>query len=150
MYHLSFPSPVENICRTGFLPPSFSTHLKENFVSMATALISAFAPCTSVAVSASSRQCGSVGNLAVWETSFTGYGVSALNSRSVNVSSTGSCTRSQIRMGNKNEGKGIFAPIVVVVRSAVGQKQFNQLRGKGIALHSQVSCCRTAISFSQW
>ena len=108
---------------------------------MSTAMISAFAPCTPVAASASSRQCGSVCNLAVWETSFTGYGVSALNSRSVNVSSTGSCSRSQTRMGNKNEGKGVFAPIVVLVRNGVGPKQFNQLRGKGIALHSQVSCC---------
>jgi len=41
-------------------------------------------------------------------------------------------------MGNKNAGKGIFAPVVVVTRNIVGVKQFNQLRGKGIALHSQV------------
>ncbi|KAH7299484.1 hypothetical protein KP509_24G014200 [Ceratopteris richardii] len=42
------------------------------------------------------------------------------------------------RMGNVNEGKGIFAPLVVLVRNAVGKKRFNQLRGKAIALHSQV------------
>jgi hypothetical protein len=41
-------------------------------------------------------------------------------------------------MGNVNEGKGLFAPLVVVVRNIVGRKRFNQLRGKAIALHSQV------------
>jgi hypothetical protein len=41
-------------------------------------------------------------------------------------------------MGNVNEGKGIFAPLVVVTRNIVGRKRFNQLRGKAIALHSQV------------
>lgn len=46
--------------------------------------------------------------------------------------------RSQPMMKNVNEGKGVFAPAVVVVRNIVGKKQFNQLRGKAIALHSQV------------
>ncbi|KAJ6790808.1 protein PROTON GRADIENT REGULATION 5, chloroplastic-like [Iris pallida] len=41
-------------------------------------------------------------------------------------------------MGNVNEGKGLFAPLVVVARNVVGKKRFNQLRGKAIALHSQV------------
>ncbi|KAK4765892.1 hypothetical protein SAY87_007534 [Trapa incisa] len=41
-------------------------------------------------------------------------------------------------MKNVNEGKGLFAPIVVVTRNIVGKKRFNQLRGKAIALHSQV------------
>ncbi|XP_073300768.1 protein PROTON GRADIENT REGULATION 5, chloroplastic-like [Primulina huaijiensis] len=41
-------------------------------------------------------------------------------------------------MRNVNEGKGIFAPIVVVARNIIGKKKFNQLRGKAIALHSQV------------
>ncbi|KAH9316672.1 hypothetical protein KI387_025299, partial [Taxus chinensis] len=41
-------------------------------------------------------------------------------------------------MKNVNEGKGIFAPVVVVVRNIVGKKTFNSLRGKSIALHSQV------------
>lgn len=40
-------------------------------------------------------------------------------------------------MGNKATG-GPFAPLVVVVRSAMGEKPFNQLRGKAISLHSQV------------
>ncbi|CAH8261994.1 unnamed protein product [Arabidopsis lyrata] len=39
---------------------------------------------------------------------------------------------------NVNEGKGLFASIVVVTRNKVGKKSFNQLRGKAIALHSQV------------
>ena len=39
-------------------------------------------------------------------------------------------------MGNKQEG-GLFAPIVKVARQAIGQSQFNQIRGKAISLHSQ-------------
>lgn len=42
-------------------------------------------------------------------------------------------------MKNVNEGKGLFAPIVVVTRNIIGKKTFNQLRGKAIALHSQVN-----------
>ncbi|KAJ9154118.1 hypothetical protein P3X46_027487 [Hevea brasiliensis] len=41
-------------------------------------------------------------------------------------------------MKNVNEGKGLFAPIVVVTRNIIGKKRLNQLRGKAIALHSQV------------
>ncbi|XP_057783540.1 protein PROTON GRADIENT REGULATION 5, chloroplastic [Salvia miltiorrhiza] len=33
---------------------------------------------------------------------------------------------------------GIFAPAVVITRNIIGKKRFNQLRGKAIALHSQV------------
>lgn len=40
------------------------------------------------------------------------------------------------RMGNKGSG-GPFAPLVVVVRNIVGEKDFNKLRGKAISLHSQ-------------
>jgi hypothetical protein len=39
-------------------------------------------------------------------------------------------------MGNKAT-TGPFAPLVVVVRGAIGEKPFNQLRGKAISLHSQ-------------
>ena len=39
-------------------------------------------------------------------------------------------------MGNKS-GSGPFTPIVVVVRNAMGKKEFNQFRGKAISLHSQ-------------
>uniref|UniRef100_A0A0F7CYU2 Proton gradient regulation 5 n=1 Tax=Melianthus villosus TaxID=377280 RepID=A0A0F7CYU2_9ROSI len=46
--------------------------------------------------------------------------------------------RSMPVMKNVNEGKGIFAPLVVVARDVIGKKRFNQLRGKAIALHSQV------------
>ncbi|CAA2990629.1 PROTON GRADIENT REGULATION 5, chloroplastic [Olea europaea subsp. europaea] len=45
--------------------------------------------------------------------------------------------RSRPMMKNVNEGKGLFAPIVVVTRNVIGKKTFNQLRGKAIALHSQ-------------
>ena len=45
--------------------------------------------------------------------------------------------------GNTNEG-GLFAPIVVVARNIIGVKRFNQIRGKAIALHSQVSA-RTGV-----
>ncbi|CAA0818683.1 Protein PROTON GRADIENT REGULATION 5-chloroplastic [Striga hermonthica] len=41
-------------------------------------------------------------------------------------------------MKNANEGKGIFAPLVIATRNVIGKKRFNQLRGKAIALHSQV------------
>ncbi|KAF5202895.1 Proton gradient regulation 5 protein [Thalictrum thalictroides] len=47
-------------------------------------------------------------------------------------------TRMTPIMKNINEGKGLFAPIVVITRDIVGKKRFNQLRGKAIALHSQV------------
>ncbi|KXZ46193.1 hypothetical protein GPECTOR_46g262 [Gonium pectorale] len=40
-------------------------------------------------------------------------------------------------MGNKAT-TGPFAPLVVVVRGAMGEKPFNQFRGKAIALHSQI------------
>lgn len=60
----------------------------------------------------------------------------------------GKPVRLQPMMKNVNEGKGIFAPLVVVTRNIVGKKRFNQLRGKAIALHSQVkfdvlfkNCC---------
>jgi hypothetical protein len=49
-----------------------------------------------------------------------------------------SYARFQVRAGNVNAGKGVFAPVVVVVRNIIGKKRFNQLRGKAIALHSQV------------
>ena len=39
-------------------------------------------------------------------------------------------------MGNKS-GNGPFTPIVIVVRNAMGKKEFNQFRGKAISLHSQ-------------
>lgn len=39
-------------------------------------------------------------------------------------------------MGNKST-TGPFMPLVIVVRNAVGEKEFNKLRGKGISLHSQ-------------
>lgn len=32
----------------------------------------------------------------------------------------------------------MFAPLVVLVRNYLGKTQFNQLRGKAIALHAQV------------
>ncbi|KAG2495961.1 hypothetical protein HYH03_005891 [Edaphochlamys debaryana] len=40
-------------------------------------------------------------------------------------------------MGNKAT-TGPFAPLVVVVRGAMGEKPFNNLRGKAISLHSQI------------
>lgn len=48
-------------------------------------------------------------------------------------------TRGPVRVvaGNEYEN-GLFAPIVRVARDVVGVKRFNQIRGKAIALHSQV------------
>ncbi|KAF1896547.1 hypothetical protein Lal_00034245 [Lupinus albus] len=41
--------------------------------------------------------------------------------------------RMQPMMKNINEGKGIFAPLVVITRDIVGKKSFNQIRGKAIS-----------------
>lgn len=57
-------------------------------------------------------------------------------------------TRLVPMMKNVNEGKGVFAPIVVVTRNIIGKKTFNQLRGKAIALHSQVHCPPLSFGFS--
>ncbi|CAA2994925.1 PROTON GRADIENT REGULATION 5, chloroplastic-like [Olea europaea subsp. europaea] len=46
--------------------------------------------------------------------------------------------RLRLMMRNVNEGKGVFAPVVVVTRNVIGKKTFNQLRGKAIAFLSQV------------
>ncbi|XP_024985107.1 protein PROTON GRADIENT REGULATION 5, chloroplastic-like isoform X2 [Cynara cardunculus var. scolymus] len=50
-------------------------------------------------------------------------------------------------MGNVNEGKGLFARVVVVTRNIVGKKRFNQLRGKAIALHSQADTLQFRVFF---
>jgi len=42
-----------------------------------------------------------------------------------------------LNMG-KVSANGPFTPLVVALRSVVGEKKFNQIRGKGITLHSQV------------
>jgi len=44
--------------------------------------------------------------------------------------------RTVTRMG-KTAQDGPFTPIVKLVRNQLGTKEFNQLRGKGISLHSQ-------------
>ncbi|CAL9124154.1 unnamed protein product [Musa textilis] len=82
-----------------------------------------------------------------WATSFSGEDRAALV-RHVTVVLVRAARprRSSPRMGNVNEGKGLFAPVVVVlVRNIIGYKRFNQLRGKAIALHSQVitEFCKT-------
>ncbi len=41
-------------------------------------------------------------------------------------------------LAGNNAANGPFTPIVIVVRNVIGVKPFNQLRGKGISLHSQV------------
>lgn len=82
--------------------------------------------------------------LPTWSSSVSGddhhaYSSAMAMSVSVRPRSGARPLRSPARMmGNVNEGKGLFAPIVVVVRNIVGKKRFNQLRGKAIALHSQV------------
>ncbi|KAI8469624.1 MAG: thylakoid membrane protein [Monoraphidium minutum] len=52
-------------------------------------------------------------------------------------SSAAAPKRAMVRMGNKGS-TGPFAPLVVVIRNIVGEKKFNNLRGKAISLHSQV------------
>lgn len=69
------------------------------------------------------------------------YGVFAKSVPSQVRIGRGKAVRSQPMMKNVNEGKGLFAPIVVLGRNIIGKKRFNQIRGKAIALHSQVFSC---------
>eukprot|EP00262_Sarcandra_glabra_P015143 TRINITY_DN4601_c0_g4_i1.p1 TRINITY_DN4601_c0_g4~~TRINITY_DN4601_c0_g4_i1.p1 ORF type:complete len:127 (-),score=4.57 TRINITY_DN4601_c0_g4_i1:56-436(-) len=73
-----------------------------------------------------------------WGTSFAGEDCAALTKSTRTWVRVSKPVRSHPMMKNVNEGKGLFAPIVVVTRNIVGKKRFNQLRGKAIALHSQV------------
>lgn len=73
-----------------------------------------------------------------WGTAFSGRKDTAMLSKSVTSVRVGKPVRPRPMMGNVNEGKGLFAPLVVVARNVIGKKRFNQLRGKAIALHSQV------------
>ncbi|XP_076951652.1 protein PROTON GRADIENT REGULATION 5, chloroplastic-like [Bidens hawaiensis] len=74
-----------------------------------------------------------------WGTSINGEEYAAMVAKTTpNTVRVGKPLRSGPMMGNVNEGKGIFAPLVVITRNIVGKKRFNQLRGKAIALHSQV------------
>jgi len=72
------------------------------------------------------------------KSSMAGDGSAQLNARLWSYRTSGKAVRAQPVMGNKNEGKGLFAPLVVLARNIIGKKPFNQLRGKAIALHSQV------------
>lgn len=67
-----------------------------------------------------------------------GYGFLHLKFSVFAVPRSTTPSRPLLHMGNINAGKGVFAPVVVLVRNVIGKKQFNQLRGKAIALHSQV------------
>uniref|UniRef100_A0A0F7GZR7 Proton gradient regulation 5 n=1 Tax=Erodium texanum TaxID=28960 RepID=A0A0F7GZR7_EROTE len=73
-----------------------------------------------------------------WGTSMMGEDYPALIQSVPRYVRVGPPVRSPPCMKNVNEGKGIFAPAVVVTRNIIGKKRFNQLRGKAIALHSQV------------
>ncbi|KAF5823112.1 putative protein PROTON GRADIENT REGULATION 5 [Helianthus annuus] len=75
-----------------------------------------------------------------WGTSIAGedYSTMVAKTAPIRVRVGNNPLRSGPMMGNVNEGKGIFAPLVVITRNIVGKKRFNQLRGKSIALHSQV------------
>lgn len=73
-----------------------------------------------------------------WGSSIAGEDYTALAKSVPNQVRVGKPVRPRTMMKNVNEGKGLFAPIVVLTRNIVGKKRFNQLRGKAIALHSQV------------
>nr|XP_043609392.1 protein PROTON GRADIENT REGULATION 5, chloroplastic [Erigeron canadensis] len=75
-----------------------------------------------------------------WGTSVVGEDYSTLVAKTKvqTMVRVGKPLKSGPRMGNVNEGKGVFAPLVVLTRNIVGKKRFNQIRGKAIALHSQV------------
>ncbi|KAL3693502.1 hypothetical protein R1sor_007153 [Riccia sorocarpa] len=73
-----------------------------------------------------------------WPGQMKGEGISQLRN-GFNMVRAARPVRPQIKMGNPAaSSKGIFAPLVVVARNILGKQRFNQLRGKGIALHSQV------------
>ncbi|KAL8491087.1 hypothetical protein ACS0TY_022929 [Phlomoides rotata] len=78
--------------------------------------------------------------LGSWSTSIAGDEHTMLQAKAAapQVRAPGRPLRFMPMMKNVNEGKGVFAPIVVITRNIVGKKRFNQLRGKAIALHSQV------------
>ncbi|KAJ6356276.1 hypothetical protein OIU78_004397 [Salix suchowensis] len=73
-----------------------------------------------------------------WGTSIVGEDYAMLVRSVPSHVSVAKPVKSPPMMKNVNEGKGLFAPIVVITRQVVGKKRFNQLRGKAIALHSQV------------
>ncbi|KAG2727809.1 hypothetical protein I3843_01G168900 [Carya illinoinensis] len=73
-----------------------------------------------------------------WGTSMAGEDYAMLARSVPNHVRVGKPVRARPMMKNVNEGKGLFAPIVVVTRNIIGKKRFNQIRGKAIALHSQV------------
>uniref|UniRef100_A0A2P2K248 Protein PROTON GRADIENT REGULATION 5ic n=1 Tax=Rhizophora mucronata TaxID=61149 RepID=A0A2P2K248_RHIMU len=73
-----------------------------------------------------------------WGTSMVGEDYATLVKSVPNHVRVAKPVRLQPMMKNVNEGKGLFAPIVVVARNIIGKKRFNQIRGKAIALHSQV------------
>ena len=63
-------------------------------------------------------------------------------SRPVGQAATGRKTGAMDLNMGKVSAVGPFTPIVIATRSIVGEKSFNQLRGKGITLHSQVPRAR--------
>ncbi|KAL4583002.1 hypothetical protein LXL04_007566 [Taraxacum kok-saghyz] len=74
-----------------------------------------------------------------WGTSMAGEDYGALVAKTTpKLVRIGNPLRYGPMMGNVNEGKGPFVPVVVVTRNIVGKKRFNQLTGKAIALHSQI------------
>ncbi|RCV32391.1 hypothetical protein SEVIR_6G259600v4 [Setaria viridis] len=90
--------------------------------------------------------------LPTWSSSVSGsgddhhsYPMLAMSARPRSRSSARPLRSPTRMMGNVNAGKGLFAPLVVVARNIIGRKRFNQLRGKAIALHSQVitEFCKT-------
>ncbi|KAG6593817.1 Protein PROTON GRADIENT REGULATION 5, chloroplastic [Cucurbita argyrosperma subsp. argyrosperma] len=92
----------------------------------------------STSISATGLSCSS-SFLGGWGSSVAGedYALLAVKPAAVQVG-MGKAVRFRPMMKNVNEGKGVFAPLVVVTRNLIGKKRFNQLRGKAIALHSQV------------
>jgi len=62
---------------------------------------------------------------------------SAAAARPVQASTGRKTGALDLNMG-KVSANGPFTPAVIALRSVVGDKKFNQIRGKGITLHSQV------------
>lgn len=72
-----------------------------------------------------------------WETSNSSVASLKEAQPAVARASAAAPKRATVRLGNKATG-GPFAPLVVVVRNAIGEKEFNKLRGQAISAHSQI------------
>lgn len=66
------------------------------------------------------------------------FSILCFNPLTLSVLYSAAGRRQQTIVAGNPGSNGPFAPLVRVVRDAMGVKEFNQFRGKAISLHSQV------------